>query len=277
LKGKTIILVTHQVDFVKNCENIIVMEGGRVLGSGTLDELKRNGVHPEKIFGDHKHIDEENSKANISLAHHHDESIDEPEDRAVSSSDLVDQKIVTPTRNEEEQQVDWNNEIEDQGIIAKDRMKGRVTLKTYWNLLKEAGGIPVLLIILFVNLISQMTTIAYGRMLGAWMDGTFEEWKSVLILGLIVLMSVLSFNGVFLTLALASLKASKRYHKKILSKVINAKVLFFDTQSVGEIINKFSKDIGTIDRFIPVGSVDVMYVLAFLITVLITCGVVYPV
>ena len=278
LKGKTIILVTHQVDYVKNCENIIAMEDGKVLGSGTLEELTANGVHPEKIFGDDaaSHGNKQNcSQINISQQV---ESLDEPEFRATPLSNR-EIPAVTETGEmlQKSTQVDWNNEAEDQAIISKEKMQGRVSLKTYWDLLKAAGGTPMILLIFLVNLVSQLTTIAYGRMLGAWMDKTYPDWCCSLWLGVIVFFSVLSFNAVFLVIGLGSLRASKKYHEQILTKTVNAKTLFFDTNSVGQIINRFSKDIGTIDRFVPVGATDVLYVIAFLVNILITVGVVYPV
>ena len=54
LKGRTILLTTHQVDFARSCENIIVMEKGKVLGSGTYDQLKEQGVDVDKVFGQNK-------------------------------------------------------------------------------------------------------------------------------------------------------------------------------------------------------------------------------
>ncbi|RLM73469.1 ABC transporter C family member 14 [Panicum miliaceum] len=43
LKGKTIILVTHQVDFLRNVDNIFVMRDGMIAQSGKYDELIEAG------------------------------------------------------------------------------------------------------------------------------------------------------------------------------------------------------------------------------------------
>lgn len=50
---------------------------------------------------------------------------------------------------------------------------------------------------------------------------------------------------------LASLKCSERLHDKIVVAVLQAPVLFFDSNPVGRIMNRFSKDIGCLDEVLP--------------------------
>ena len=63
LKGKTVLLTTHQVDFARSCENIILMEKGKVLGSGTYEELKEQGIDVDKVFGNSQTKKDEELKA----------------------------------------------------------------------------------------------------------------------------------------------------------------------------------------------------------------------
>jgi ATP-binding cassette subfamily C (CFTR/MRP) protein 4 len=41
-------------------------------------------------------------------------------------------------------------------------------------------------------------------------------------------------------------------HEKLLQGVTRAKMFFFHTNSVGRILNRFSKDMGAIDSMLPV-------------------------
>ena len=50
---------------------------------------------------------------------------------------------------------------------------------------------------------------------------------------------------------LASLKCSERLHDKMVFAVLQAPVLFFDSNPVGRIMNRFSKDIGCLDEVLP--------------------------
>lgn len=47
------------------------------------------------------------------------------------------------------------------------------------------------------------------------------------------------------------LKASRRIHEKLFNGVTRAKMYFFNTNSSGRIINRFSKDINDIDYYLP--------------------------
>ena len=47
------------------------------------------------------------------------------------------------------------------------------------------------------------------------------------------------------------LKASERLHNKMVSSVITSPLLYFDKTPVGRILNRFSKDIGSMDDVLP--------------------------
>ena len=50
---------------------------------------------------------------------------------------------------------------------------------------------------------------------------------------------------------LASLRCSERLHDKMVKATVQAPLLFFDTNPVGRILNRFSKDIGCMDELLP--------------------------
>lgn len=47
------------------------------------------------------------------------------------------------------------------------------------------------------------------------------------------------------------LKASERLHNKMVTAILKAPVFFFDTNPVGRVLNRFSKDIGSMDELLP--------------------------
>ena len=48
LKGKTVILVTHQVDFAKSCDHVMVLKEGQLMGSGPFEKIEDHEV-PEPM------------------------------------------------------------------------------------------------------------------------------------------------------------------------------------------------------------------------------------
>lgn len=66
-----------------------------------------------------------------------------------------------------------------------------------------------------------------------------------------------------LTLFYFCLKASRRIHDKLFNGIIRAKMYFFNTNSSGRIINRFSKDIHDIDFLLPTVLYDTLLVMCF--------------
>ncbi|KAJ3033391.1 hypothetical protein HDV00_006388 [Rhizophlyctis rosea] len=83
----------------------------------------------------------------------------------------------------------------------------------------------------------------------------------VTIYGVIGLAAILAQQFAFLLEAYGAYHASKKLHQRLLERVINAPVRFFDITPLGRIVNRFSKDIGTIDS-------DLIWMVAFFIMML---------
>ena len=50
---------------------------------------------------------------------------------------------------------------------------------------------------------------------------------------------------------MASLNSSETLHDRMILAILKAPVLFFDTNPAGRILNRFSKDIGSLDEILP--------------------------
>lgn len=66
-----------------------------------------------------------------------------------------------------------------------------------------------------------------------------------------------------LTLFYFCLKASRRIHDQLFNGIIRAKMYFFNMNSSGRIINRFSKDIHDIDFLLPIVLYDTLLVICF--------------
>jgi ABC-type multidrug transport system fused ATPase/permease subunit len=73
-----------------------------------------------------------------------------------------------------------------------------------------------------------------------------------------------------------SITASKRIHDKLLEKVMRAKFRFFDSTPLGQIMNRFSKDIENIDQEITATAVGFFYCALSIVSIVILISVIMP-
>ena len=73
-----------------------------------------------------------------------------------------------------------------------------------------------------------------------------------------------------------TLRCSDNLHDRMVISILQSPVFFFDTNPSGRILNRFSKDIGIVDEFLPPTSLlAIQYILQTLASVCVTCSTNY--
>lgn len=72
------------------------------------------------------------------------------------------------------------------------------------------------------------------------------------------------------------MKIATTLHNNMFQTIIHATLRFFNTNTAGRILNRFSKDIGTIDESLPVTLMDCLQIGLNLIGSIIIIGIVSP-
>ena len=93
------------------------------------------------------------------------------------------------------------------------------------------------------------------------------------ILGALYMIITLVREGVLFG---GSLAASRRIHTRLMQSIMHAKFRFFDTTPLGQIMNRFSRDIEAVDQEIAPTAVGVVHCLFSLLTVIILISVITP-
>ncbi|KAK0631184.1 ATP-dependent bile acid permease [Lasiodiplodia hormozganensis] len=93
------------------------------------------------------------------------------------------------------------------------------------------------------------------------------------ILGIIFMIITLSREAV---LFWGSLGASRRIHQRLVNAVMHAKFRFFDSTPLGQLMNRFSKDIESIDQEIAPVAIGVVHCFASILTVVALISIIIP-
>ncbi|KAF1998900.1 hypothetical protein P154DRAFT_241162 [Amniculicola lignicola CBS 123094] len=73
-----------------------------------------------------------------------------------------------------------------------------------------------------------------------------------------------------------SLAASRRVHERLIQKITHAKFRFFDQTPLGQLMNRFSKDIESVDQEVAPVAIGVVHCLASIITIVILISIITP-
>ena len=87
-----------------------------------------------------------------------------------------------------------------------------------------------------------------------------------LVLGSLIFSSIRAYAFLW-----TSVRCSERLHDKMVAAIVQAPVLFFDSNPVGRILNRFSKDVGYLDELLPK-----TFLIAIQLTLLILASTIMP-
>lgn len=73
-----------------------------------------------------------------------------------------------------------------------------------------------------------------------------------------------------------SLAASRRVHERLIQKVTHAKFRFFDQTPLGQLMNRFSKDIEAVDQEVAPVAIGVVHCFASIVTIVILISIITP-
>ncbi|KAJ3876293.1 ABC transporter [Lentinula edodes] len=226
--GKTRILVTHALHFLPLVDYIYVVNDGRIVEFGTYRELMENGHEFSRFINEFGNNGPQESK---------DEK--ESEVEVVKEDDGHEKKLKMATAGAGMMQVE-------------ERNTGAVSGSIYKTYIKSGNGF-VLLPIFFLSLVLvQGATVMSSYWLVYWEELKWKEPESFY-MGIYAGLGVAQAAAMFLmgtTFAMLTYFASQRLHKAAIERVMRAPMSFFETTPLGRIMNRFAKDIDTIDNLL---------------------------
>ncbi|XP_055958232.1 ATP-binding cassette sub-family C member 3-like [Patella vulgata] len=303
LKYKTRVFVTHAVHWLPLVDTVILLKEGKILESGSYIKLmRRHGYLADFLYtfyveheSEHEEEDPE-VKELKSKVWDHVETVTSTSEGANSSDDnIVIQRSKwksSPTESEVEKSIDIYRSISCSSsrqisrLIDEEKTEvGRVRFAVFIAYAKAIGMCSTLFIFIFYTLY-QGSSVAANILLSTWTDDpelqnlTLSQTSSYInknhqYLTLFGVFGILQAVFILIHAAIANtqmVKAAGKLHSKMLTSIVKAPMSFFETTPIGRIVNRFSRDIETIDNLIPsIFSMWILTIFSVTSTILVIC------
>ncbi|KAJ3154317.1 Multidrug resistance-associated protein 4 [Geranomyces variabilis] len=243
LKGKAIILVTHQLQYVSDCDHVVVIENGRISGDGPYQQVMLNQ-------------DSEFSSALREYAERPadmDQNIDDEEElpppvqkAAAMTADIPTAGTTSPTAPVA---------AAGTGILSNETVtKGSISGKTYFQYF-SSGSSVFTTIVLFVSLVvGEAIADLANWWLAHWSQSAPDQKakaENAWVFFALVMATIVISNGRALLFFYVSWKAARVLFEKMVGCVFKTDMGFFHRNSTGTIVNRAAKDINLLDEMLP--------------------------
>ncbi|XP_027198223.2 ATP-binding cassette sub-family C member 4-like [Dermatophagoides pteronyssinus] len=262
LKSKTIILVTHQSQFIKNASKILVLDNGRQLIFDHYDEIiKSKSINLESF------LQPKNIVENIS---------------EISTNDSM---TIGNVYSDNQQKCSTPKIVEE-----TKTSKGSIKREIYWKYIRAGIG-PIRFPLMIFAIICTSSLYYYTDIwLSQWtnrnqhlimgnnsqidlMNIKDHRFNDVMIYSTLVTSILIAMIIQTITIFIMCINASIHLHKKLYCSLIRVPISFYDNVPIGRIMNRFAKDIGIIDEQLPQSVNDLLNFIVSLLGVTIIVSI----
>jgi ATP-binding cassette subfamily C (CFTR/MRP) protein 1 len=260
LKDKLVVLVTHGLTFLRECDKIVVLENGVIVEDGAYDDLMvKDGGLLMDLVAKYKEQDQQEPTHTIEDDISVDEMEDDEEDNPTPErlGRRLSRSSVRSERTSE------GGDVEGQLITDEDRSVGDVAWPVYKTWITAFGGISAGLLVVVVFIVTQCVNLLSTYWLSFWSehsqpkddeeqpaDPQSQMFYVYVYMGLNVAYAVALYIRAITTYK-GGLRASRSLFQSLLARILRAPTSFFDTTPTGRIVNRLSKDVYTVDESIP--------------------------
>ncbi|KAL4595485.1 hypothetical protein ACB092_12G094600 [Castanea dentata] len=249
LSSKTVIYITHQVEFLPAADLILVMKDGRITQTGKYNDILKSGTDFMELVGAHE-------KALLAL--------DSVEAGSVSESTSMSKEVGNMSSTNGVAKRQENRDVETcktddtvgtkgQIIQEEEREKGKVGFSVYWKYITMTYRGILVPFILFGQVLFQLLQIGSNYWM-AWATPISKDVKpAVSSSTLLIVYVALAIGSSFcvllrsLLLAVAGYKTATQLFSKMHYCIFRAPMSFFDATPSGRILNRASTDQSAVD------------------------------
>ena len=254
LKDKTVLLVTHALNFCPRADQIIFIDGGDIVACGTYAELMAAETEATASFAA---LIGEHGISGSGGGHDIDGRSD-----ACSNADLaavvLKEKAADGDAEEGPAPADGPGVPSEcktgKGLVDEEEVaQGKIGAEMYLYYFNEAGGCWVYSLLFFCVVAMQATMIGSEWWLGRWSLNAFDESDAYY---LRVYALILSSLGVIIATRIGvvynrGLVAAQSLHNQLLARVLSATMTFMDATPIGRCAQQASTDMLTLSSARP--------------------------
>ncbi|BFZ13432.1 hypothetical protein BsWGS_16472 [Bradybaena similaris] len=286
LKNKTRVLVTHGIHWLPMVDHIIVMTNGQISETGSYDELMS---HDGAFASFLKEYFRKEAETDVNEESDEDPDIQAMKSRVLQRLESVTSDVASSGKERDGSESDVgtkdarlrhtplhkslmkSTQEEKQQLTSPEKLiedekaeTGNVKYSIYMQYIR-AVGLWTFLLMSLVFLLFQAASTGSAVWLSSWTDDKLLANTSLAgspefvdrnnlylavygVLGFVQCIFVLIFALISTT---QMVKAAGILHFNLLDNILKAPMSFFDTTPIGRIVNRFSRDIETVDNNLP--------------------------
>uniref|UniRef100_A0A8C7XQX2 ATP-binding cassette sub-family C member 5 n=1 Tax=Oryzias sinensis TaxID=183150 RepID=A0A8C7XQX2_9TELE len=258
-KGRTVLFVTHQLQYLPECDDVVLMKDGRIAGHSTHAQLMDKSCEYATLFNS---IQQE-----VRL-------------RSTRNKDITFRPAAVPsvTSGADEENTEmhfvlfslfffclWHSEPL---MKAEEKGSGAVAWSVYGAYIKAAGG-PIVFLINVIFFLSTTGSIAFSNWwLSYWirqgsgntslisenettasdsmrLNPHIQYYSTVYVISMGAALLLKTVRG--LVFVKCTVKAASVLHDKLFRRLLLSPMRFFDTTPLGRILTRFSRDMDEVD------------------------------
>ncbi|XP_070166360.1 ATP-binding cassette sub-family C member 5-like isoform X2 [Polyergus mexicanus] len=261
LRNKSVLFVTHNIQFLKRCDEIYMMNAGKIVEHGTHEDLMRLDREYASMV-----------KSGIVAA---EDNLSSGKFAGVTQKNIIG---ISGSKSENTESGHKENDREKSYkgrtlTVAEKAETGAVKSHTYHTYIEASGGYLIAILVFFTFFLNVGSSAFSTWWLAVWINAgggnvTVPGSNDTVYIEDINANSDFSFYrniygaciaGILLTsfirglaITFTTIKASTTLHNIFLRKIIGSPLMFFETTPSGRIQNIFSRDIDEIDNYLPI-------------------------